>query len=122
MGRIASGQFGDFREEYLVACHAFEVDWDVWTMHPKGDEIVCLLSGSRIVPPHDVLQRAVRWHEACPAPDRYFESRQRAISSQYWCRLSESNGRPTVYKTVALPTELKRRELLVLPDPCNGKV
>ena len=27
-------------------CHAFETDWSIWEMHPKGDEIVCLLSGS----------------------------------------------------------------------------
>ena len=27
-----------------------------------------------------------------------------------WCRLSDSNRRPTAYKAVALPTELKRRE------------
>src|SRR3954464_740024 len=26
-----------------------------------------------------------------------------------WCRLSESNGRPTAYKAVALPTELNRQ-------------
>jgi hypothetical protein len=26
-----------------------------------------------------------------------------------WCRLSDSNRRPTAYKAVALPTELKRR-------------
>src|SRR5690606_27504185 len=26
-----------------------------------------------------------------------------------WCRLSDSNGRPTAYKAVALPAELKRR-------------
>jgi hypothetical protein len=26
-----------------------------------------------------------------------------------WCRLQESNPRPTVYKTVALPTELSRQ-------------
>src|SRR5216110_2816298 len=29
-----------------------------------------------------------------------------------WCRLQESNPRPTVYKTAALPTELSRPELL----------
>src|SRR5579872_5819977 len=28
---------------------------------------------------------------------------------QRWCRLRDSNPRPTVYKTVALPTELNRR-------------
>ena len=28
----------------------------------------------------------------------------------YWCRLTDSNCRPTAYKAVALPTELKRRK------------
>lgn len=28
-----------------------------------------------------------------------------------WCRLSESNGRPSAYKAGALPTELNRRVL-----------
>src|SRR4051795_3629672 len=32
--------------------------------------------------------------------------------SEGWCRLQESNPRPTVYKTAALPTELSRPELL----------
>jgi len=31
--------------------------------------------------------------------------------TEYWCRLSESNGRPTAYKAVALPTELNRQDL-----------
>ena len=44
--RIAAGELGDFHNEYLVVCHRFESDWNVWEMHPKGDEIVCLLSGS----------------------------------------------------------------------------
>ncbi len=30
----------------------------------------------------------------------------------YWCRLPESNWRPTDYKSVALPTELSRRQVL----------
>ena len=29
--------------------------------------------------------------------------------TQRWCRLPESNWRPTDYKSVALPTELSRR-------------
>lgn len=33
-----------------------------------------------------------------------------------WCRLSESNGRPTAYKAVALPTELRRHVEERLPD------
>jgi mannose-6-phosphate isomerase-like protein (cupin superfamily) len=44
--RLATGQFGTFHNEYLVTSHAFETDWSMWEMHPKGDEIVCLLSGS----------------------------------------------------------------------------
>ena len=30
----------------LVASFRFEEDWKVWEMHPAGDEVVCLLSGS----------------------------------------------------------------------------
>jgi mannose-6-phosphate isomerase-like protein (cupin superfamily) len=44
--RLASGALGSFRDEYLVSCHTFDTDWPVWEMHPNGDEIVCLLSGS----------------------------------------------------------------------------
>ena len=44
--RIASGELGSFHNEYLVSCHSFETSWAVWEMHPNGDEIVCLLSGS----------------------------------------------------------------------------
>jgi quercetin dioxygenase-like cupin family protein len=44
--RLATGQLGTFHHEYLVTSHAFDTDWSMWEMHPKGDEIVCLLSGS----------------------------------------------------------------------------
>lgn len=44
--KLSSGQFGDFHNEFLVTCHDFDADWQVWEMHPKGDEVVCLLSGS----------------------------------------------------------------------------
>lgn len=44
--RLASGQLGTFRDEYLVSCYTFDTDWTSWEMHPEGDEIVCLLSGS----------------------------------------------------------------------------
>ena len=30
----------------LVAIHSFEGDWPTWEIHPAGDELVCLLSGS----------------------------------------------------------------------------
>lgn len=45
-GRLMSGQLGSFHNEFLVTCHCFSADWPTWEMHPEGDEIVCLLSGS----------------------------------------------------------------------------
>lgn len=44
--RLMNGQLGTFHNEYLVTTHAFDADWGVWEMHPHGDEVVCLLSGS----------------------------------------------------------------------------
>ncbi|HEV2700337.1 MAG TPA: hypothetical protein VGV09_01810 [Steroidobacteraceae bacterium] len=44
--RISSGQLGNFRSEFLIAGTTFDRDWPTWEMHPNGDEIVCLLSGS----------------------------------------------------------------------------
>jgi mannose-6-phosphate isomerase-like protein (cupin superfamily) len=44
--RLAGGQLGTFHHEFLVTCSAFDADWVVWEMHPKGDEVVCLLSGA----------------------------------------------------------------------------
>jgi len=44
--RLMSGQLGDFHNEFLVAGSAFEQDWPRWEMHPNGDEVVCLLSGT----------------------------------------------------------------------------
>jgi mannose-6-phosphate isomerase-like protein (cupin superfamily) len=44
--RLTSGQLGDFHNEFLVASSSFETDWPMWEMHPHGDEVVCLLSGS----------------------------------------------------------------------------
>lgn len=46
--KIAVGQLGSFHNEYLVIMHAFDADWPMWEMHPKGDEIVCLLSGTAV--------------------------------------------------------------------------
>jgi mannose-6-phosphate isomerase-like protein (cupin superfamily) len=43
--RIAAGQLGAFHDEYLVSCYTFDTAWSVWEMHPKGDEIIYLLSG-----------------------------------------------------------------------------
>lgn len=43
--KLTRGEFGDFRNEFLVTSHAFDRDWPNWEMHPNGDEIVCLLNG-----------------------------------------------------------------------------
>lgn len=44
--RIAAGELGAFHGEYLISCYTFDAPWPAWEMHPKGDEIVYLLSGS----------------------------------------------------------------------------
>src|SRR5579862_4173793 len=38
--------FEHFRGRYLVAQYGFDSDWPTWEIHPKGDEIVVLLSGA----------------------------------------------------------------------------
>ena len=38
-------EFGGFAGHVLVSRHAFDETWPAWEMHPKGDEIVYLLSG-----------------------------------------------------------------------------
>ncbi len=43
---LASGVFGAFHNEYLVTTHSFSENWPMWEMHPNGDEMVVLLSGS----------------------------------------------------------------------------
>ena len=37
--------FDHFKSHQLVAIHEFSDDWGSWEVHPKGDEIVVLLSG-----------------------------------------------------------------------------
>ena len=44
--KIATGLLGDFHNEYLVTLHSYTDQWPQWEMHPNGDEVVCLLSGS----------------------------------------------------------------------------
>jgi len=44
--RLMQGRLGTFHNEYLVTSHTFDADWPTWEMHPNGDEVVCLLSGS----------------------------------------------------------------------------
>ncbi len=43
---LSQGQFGNFKNEYLVSTLAFDQNWPVWEMHPQGDEVVVLLSGA----------------------------------------------------------------------------
>lgn len=38
--------FEGFRGRVLVARFDFETDWPTWEIHPQGDEIVVLISGS----------------------------------------------------------------------------
>lgn len=43
--RLISGDLGSFQNEFMVSMMSFDSDWTTWEMHPRGDEIVCLLSG-----------------------------------------------------------------------------
>lgn len=39
-------RYGGFADHVLIACHEFNEPWPTWEAHPKGDEIVMLLTGS----------------------------------------------------------------------------
>lgn len=39
------GDYNGFRDCELISCHEFTQNWTSWEVHPKGDEIVMLLSG-----------------------------------------------------------------------------
>ena len=39
-------QFDGFKGRLLIATFHFERDWPTWEVHPQGDEIVVLLSGT----------------------------------------------------------------------------
>lgn len=41
-----SDHFGGFENHVLISCHAFDAPWPTWECHPKGDEMVLLLSGT----------------------------------------------------------------------------
>ena len=47
--RLMQGELGDFHHEYLVTTSDYSTDWPSWEIHPNGDEIVCLLSGSAVL-------------------------------------------------------------------------
>lgn len=42
---LASGKLGVGKGR-LVSCYRFTEPWDSWEVHPAGDELVCLVSGS----------------------------------------------------------------------------
>jgi mannose-6-phosphate isomerase-like protein (cupin superfamily) len=44
--QLAAGELGSFHNEFLVSGFVCDSDWPMWEMHPRGDEVVCLLSGS----------------------------------------------------------------------------
>lgn len=39
-------RFEGFKGRLLVAQFDFEADWPTWEVHPKGDEVVVLISGA----------------------------------------------------------------------------
>jgi mannose-6-phosphate isomerase-like protein (cupin superfamily) len=39
-------RFDAFKGRLLVASYSFDADWPTWEMHPKGDEVVVLMSGA----------------------------------------------------------------------------
>jgi len=43
---LGAGKFGSFENEFLVTTQSFAQNWPVWEMHPKGEEIVILLTGN----------------------------------------------------------------------------
>ena len=38
--------YGQFAGHALIASFSFDDDWPTWEMHPRGDEIVALISGT----------------------------------------------------------------------------
>ena len=38
-------RYDGFARHALIACHSFDGDWPTWEVHPRGDELVCLLNG-----------------------------------------------------------------------------
>lgn len=39
-------EYSDFKGHELISCYSFSENWSTWEIHPHGDEIVMLLSGS----------------------------------------------------------------------------
>lgn len=47
--RLMSGELGTFHDEYLVTTFEYARDWTHWEMHPLGDELVCVLTGTALM-------------------------------------------------------------------------
>jgi mannose-6-phosphate isomerase-like protein (cupin superfamily) len=47
--RLMGGELGTFHNEYLMTTFEYVRDWTHWEMHPLGDELVCVLSGSAVM-------------------------------------------------------------------------
>jgi mannose-6-phosphate isomerase-like protein (cupin superfamily) len=43
---LAGGRMPQLEQGRLVTRFSFDQDWDSWEMHPEGEEVVLLLSGS----------------------------------------------------------------------------
>ncbi len=43
---LAGGRTPQLEQGRLVTAFSFDKDWDSWEMHPEGEEVVLLLSGS----------------------------------------------------------------------------
>ena len=43
---LVAGKYDHLGPGRLVTFFEFESDWDTWEMHPQGEELVCLFSGS----------------------------------------------------------------------------
>lgn len=39
-------EFENFKGHELISCYSFTENWPSWEIHPNGDEVVVLLSGS----------------------------------------------------------------------------
>ena len=61
---LTGGRMPQLEQGRLVTQFSFEGDWDSWEMHPEGEEVVLLLSGSvDFILDQDGAQRAVELRE-----------------------------------------------------------
>src|SRR5699024_5369560 len=75
-------------------------------------------SGCRCAPASSRLRRSVRTRlltvgSSNENPGKDCAAGCPGVSGRKWCRLRDSNSRPTDYKSAALPTELSRQQGLV---------